>query len=402
MPSFSTEELQQLRRDTPGTEHRIHLNNAGAALMPRPVIEAAQNHLKLESEIGGYEAASLMRKEASAFYRSVGRLLNAPPQQIAWAVSATQAYNTALSAIPFKRGDALVTTEDDYVSNQIAFLQLSERYGVHVHRARSSPDGAVDLSDMARLLHELQPKLVAVTHIPTNAGRVQAVAEIGALCQAQDTLYMVDACQSAGQLPLDVQALHCDFLTATFRKFLRGPRGAGLLYVSERVLDHGYAPLFMDLHSAEWATADTYQARAGAKRFETWERSYALVLAARTAADYANELGIDRIAARVQQLAQYLKEALQGLPGLKVLEEAPLRCGILSLLMPGWAPERLIPALNHEGINASIAYRSSAVIDFGQKGIAWALRLSPHYYNTEAELDRAAEVLAGLCEKPLI
>ena len=392
-------DLDQLRSDTPGVQHRIHLNNAGASLMPRPVLEAAQRHLQLESEIGGYEAAALVRESSIGFYESVARLLNAKPDHIAWSGSATQAYNTALSAIPFEPGDAIITTNDDYVSNQIAFLQLVRQYNLKLHRARALPDGGVDTGHLRELISAHRPKLVAVTHVPTNSGLVQTVEGIGEVCRAHGGYYLVDACQSAGQLPLDVQALHCDFLTATFRKFLRGPRGAGFLYVAGRVLEEGLEPKFMDLQSAAWTAPDAYRPRKSAVRFETWERSPALVLAARTATNYAIQIGIADIADRVAMLAAHLRQKLALSEGVQVLDRGKQLCGIVTLAVEGWSPKTIIPALNQEGINASVSGKSSAIIDFEQKGVSWALRFSPHYYNTIPELDQSVAVLRKLLLK---
>ncbi|MEQ8707198.1 MAG: aminotransferase class V-fold PLP-dependent enzyme [Phaeodactylibacter sp.] len=388
--------IEQLRADTPGVQHRIHLNNAGASLMPNPVLEAAQRHLQLESEIGGYEAAALVREQSIGFYESVAQLLNAKPDQIAWSGSATQAYNTALSAIPFQAGDTILTTEDDYVSNQIAFLQLAKQYNIKLLRARTLPEGGADTAHLKELIHTHRPKLVAVTHVPTNSGLVQNIMGIGEICRAHGGYYLVDACQSAGQLPLDAAALHCDFLTATFRKFLRGPRGAGFLYVAGRVLEEGLEPRFMDLHSAAWTAPDAYRPRKSAVRFETWERSYALVLAARAATHYALALELEPIAARVSMLAAQLREKLAGLSGVRVLDHGQQLCGIVTVALEGYSPKAIIPDLNQHGINASVSGKSGAMIDFEKKGVDWALRFSPHYYNTPAELEQVADTLQAL------
>jgi len=400
MAESSIELLQQWRADTPGVANRIHLNNAGAALMPRPVLDAVMEHLELEMSIGGYEAAQAMRRETQSFYPSVAALIGAQAHQIAFANSATDAYNKALSAIPFERGDVILTTSDDYVSNQLAFLQIARRFGVRVIRAAQHPEGGVDVKQLAKLIDQHQPRLVAVTHVPTNSGLAQPVAEIGSLCRERRILYLVDACQSAGQLPLDVQAIHCDFLSATFRKFLRGPRGAGFLYVSDRVLADGLEPLFLDLHSATWNANNDYEARADARRFELWERPYALVLGGRAAADYAMEIGLPRIEARVRQLAGHLREALQYLDALQVLDRGRDLCGIVTFHAPGRRPGRLKAALEQRRINTSIVTLESARIDFRDKDVEWAIRASPHYYNSMEELNNFVEILQHLVTSP--
>lgn len=399
MTSFSPAHLAQLRRDTPGAANRLHFNNAGAALMPRPVFDAIQEHLELEMAIGGYEAAAAMRQETKAFHDSVATLIGAQPHQIAFATNATDAFNKALSSIPFEKGDVLLTTRDDYVSNQIAFLELGRRFGVKIVWAEDRPEGGVDLDSMAELIKQHRPRLVAATHVPTNSGLVQPVATIGEICREHGALYLIDACQSAGQLPLDVKELQCDFLSATFRKFLRGPRGAGFLYVSDRALGMGLEPLFLDLHSARWTETDQYEARPDGRRFELWERPYALVLGSRAAADYAVDIGLSAIEQRVKTLAARLREKLQSINGLQVLDRGPELGAIVSMTAEGWKPRDFKAAFDRRRINTSLNSRAYARFDFETKGVEWSLRASPHYYNTEEEVDTfveaTREILSG-------
>ncbi|MCB0629332.1 MAG: aminotransferase class V-fold PLP-dependent enzyme [Saprospiraceae bacterium] len=387
---------QQYHNDTPGAANFIHLNNAGAALMPTPVIQAMEAHLQLELNNGGYEAAAMQRKAIDRFYPVLADLLQAQSHNIAFTASATDSYNRALSSILFKARDVILTTTNDYVSNQIAFLQLQQRFGVQLVRAENLPEGGVDPASVEKLIKLHHPQLVAVTHIPTNSGLIQPVEAIGELCQKYGCLYLVDACQSAGQLPLDVSALHCDFLTATFRKFLRGPRGSGFLFVSDRVLDEGLAPLFLDLHSATWPEADRYEPDATAKRFENWERAYALVLGAVASVDYALGVGLDEIAGAVQGHAAYLRQRFADSDNLKVLDKGKQLGGIVTLHLSGQQPARVKAGLRTASVNTSLVFRGSALIDFEEKGVDWALRLSPHYYNTVEELDMAVDKILAL------
>ncbi len=237
MTFWSTERIDHLRSETPGCAHRIHFNNAGAGLMPQPVIAAITEHIDLEAEIGGYEAGDARLEAIDASYRAVATLLNTASRNIAFVENATVAYAQALSSIPFEQGDVLLTTTNDYVSNQIMFLSLVKRFGIEIVRAPDTESGEVDIDGLRAEVAERKPRLVAVTHVPTNSGLVQPVEAIGAVCREMETLYLVDACQSVGQRVIDVEAIGCHFLSATSRKFLRGPRGAGFLYAADSVLD---------------------------------------------------------------------------------------------------------------------------------------------------------------------
>ena len=382
--------LDQIRSETPGVAHRIHLNNAGAGLMPNCVLEAIEQHLRLESQIGGYEAADAREAEIQTAYDEVAKLINSESSNIAFCENATSAYALALSSFPFQEGDSILTTDDDYVSNQIMFLSLRERFGVGIVRAPNAPAGGVDVEAMVELMDQRRPVLVAVTHIPTNSGLIQGVTEIGKACRQREIWFLVDGCQSIGQVPIDVQRIGCDFFTASFRKFLRGPRGIGFMFVSNRVLESSLAPLFPDLRSAVWSAANRFEIQRTAKRFENWEFPYALVLGAGQSAAYALELGVGICSRRALGLATSIREALSKMENAITLLDFGDKLGaIVTVHLPGRDADSIKSELDKRKINTSISLGSYAVIDFGKKNVDWALRISPHYYNTESEIDTA-------------
>jgi len=393
--SRTLEDISALRADTPGLAHRVHLNNAGASMMPTPVVDAIQNHIDLEARIGGYEAAAEVAAEIDAAYGHLATLLGTSPDRVAMTEHATASFTAALSSIPFERGDVIVTTRNDYVSNQIQYLSLAHRLGVEVVRAEDAPEGGVDLHAMEELIHKRRPKLVALTQVPTNSGLVQDADAVGGMCRARGILYLVDGCQSVGQMPVDVERMACDFFSGTSRKYMRGPRGAGFLYVSDRVLEAGLEPLFPDMRGADWIDTDLYQPSPDARRFETWEFQYGLVLGTGAAAAYTNELGIEAIRDRAWSMASTLRERLAELPGCRVLDRGPVLGATVTASFQGHVPADLVSALRTRGINTSSQTRIDAVIDYDDKGVDGALRMSPHYFNTEADLD---ELLGALQE----
>jgi len=383
---ISSAQLHLLRQDTPACLEVLHFNNAGASLTPLPVQQAVQEHLLLEYQMGGYEAAAINAEKSNAFYAAVAEMLHTQPRQIAFTTSATDAYNRALTSISFEPGDLILTTENDYASNQIAFLQIAKRFGANIQIAPESPAGGVDTQAMCQLIRDQVPRLVAVTHMPTSSGLIQDITTIGKACREVDTLYIVDACQTAGQLPLDVEAIGCDFLTATFRKFLRGPRGTGFLFVSERVLNSEMAPFYLDLHSAEWAEFNEYQPQADARRFELWERNHALVHGAAAAARYAQAIGLGAIAERSSMLAQQLRAILSEHAAIQVMDKGENLGAIVTCYLNNQEPLALLAQLRQEKIHTSISGITNAQYDFQRKNIPWVLRLSPHYYNTTEEI----------------
>lgn len=361
--------------------------------MPEPVMKAIKQHLELESDHGGYEAAAMAKSRIQGFYQSLARLLKCEPRNIAFAANATDAYSRALSAIPFRKGDIILTTRQDYVSNQLAFLQLVRRSGIAIRYADTLPEGGVDPNSVREMIKQERPRLVAVTHMPTYSGLIQDVEAVGRICREHDILYLVDGCQTVGQLDLDMRDIGCDFFSATFRKFLRGPRGTGFLFISDRVLESGLHPLFIDLQSAIWTGNATYRLADSARKFELWERAHALVLGARAATEYALAVNPVHIEQRVCHLAKELRQKLELVDKIDVLDRGPALGGIVTLHVPGWHPNNLKAVLDQANINCSLVHMESARFDFQERGIEWALRLSPHYYNLDADLDEVTGIL---------
>ena len=391
-----SEDLAHWRSDTPGCTGLVHLNNAGAALVPRPVRDAILGHLALEETLGGYEAADAQVEPLRQTYADVARLLGADARNVALVQNSTVAFAQAISAFDLAPGDVIVTSRSDYASNQIMYLSLARRRGVEIIRAPDAPEGGVDPEAVRQLLARRRPALVALTWIPTNSGLVQPVEAVGRICREADVPYLVDGCQAVGQMPVDVGRLHCDYLTAATRKFLRGPRGLGFLYVSDRMLDTGAHPLLVDMHGADWTDADAFELTPDARRFETWEFAYALVLGLGAAARYALDVGLDTARDRARELAEYARRRLAALPGVRVLDRGPELCAIVTAAVEGRDTKDIKLELRRRGINTSSPHREDAVIDMDEKGTESALRISPHYYNTKEEIDTAVAALGEM------
>lgn len=357
------------------------------------MLQAIQEYLTLESLTGGYETAALQATAVNRFYDAAASLVNGQPRNIAFTSSSTNSFARALSSISFQRGDTIVIANEDYVSNQLAFLSLQKRAGVQLLRAASLADGGVDVTDMEQLIRKHRPRLVSLTHVPSYSGLVQPVAAIGKICRELDITYLVDVCQSAGQLPLDAEAMGCDFMCGSMRKFLRGPRGAGFLYVSDRILAQPLAPLYVDLNGAQWTAQDDYELAPDAKRFQDWEQSHALMSGSHAAIAYALRIGLDVIAERNNVLCTWLRSQLQQLPGVRLLDKGAQLCSIITLSIPDVNPQWLVKYLRDKHINTALGTNSGSLIDFADKGVDWALRISPHYYNTEEEGAELIEVL---------
>lgn len=390
------EALVRWRSETPGCGIRVHLNNAGASLMPAVVKDAITAHLGREAIEGGYEAADAQAPAVAAAYDAVARLIGAAARNIAVVPSATDGFALALSAFDFAPGEVILTSSDDYISNQLMYLSLAARRGVRVVRVPDGPMGGVDLRAFEELVERERPRLVALSWIPTNSGLVQPAAAVGALCAAAGVPYLLDACQAVGQMVVDVRELQCDYLATTARKFLRGPRGIGVLYVSDAALDRGDHPLLVDMRGARWTEPDAFALVDDARRFENWEFAYALVLGLGAAAQYANALDIAVAARRAHALAALARQRFGSIRGVRGLDRGEQLSAIATFTVEGHAARDLVLALRERGINTSAQSRGDALIDLTRKGAETLLRVSPHYFNTEDEIETAARGLEKL------
>jgi selenocysteine lyase/cysteine desulfurase len=310
--------------------------------------------------------------------------------------SASEGWSRAFSAIeftrPFSPTDRILVSSAEYASNVLPLMQLAMRNGARIEFIPDGDDGAVDVEAFLRMV-DMDVAIVAVTHCPSQNGLVNDVAAIGSVLRETDTWYIVDACQSIGQLPVDVAAIGADFVSATGRKFLRGPRGTGFLYASDAALDE-LEPFPLDLHSATW-TSDGYEVRGSARRFEYWEKSYAALLGMGAAIDYALDWGIDLLSLRIAELAQYARDGLESVPGVHVHDRGRIRSGIVTLTRDGIPAAELVAHIKASGVNVSLSTPDYSRRDFDTQGLDGVVRVSPHAYNTTEEIDRLLVAVAA-------
>jgi selenocysteine lyase/cysteine desulfurase len=387
-------DLKRLRADTPGCTKVAHFNNAGSSLPPKPVLKAVIDHLKLEAEIGGYEAAAKAGERLEAVYASVAKLINARPDEIALVENATRGWDMAFYAMQFKPGDRILTGIAEYASNVISYLQIAKRTGAVVEPVPNDKYGQVSVVDLERMI-DRRVKLLSFTHVPTNGGLVNPAAKIGAVAKRHGIPFLLDACQSVGQIDIDVRRIGCTMLSATGRKYLRGPRGTGFLYVQRDWITR-LEPPFLDLHAAEWVAKDRYEIRKDARRFENWESYVAGRLGLGAAADYALKIGMKAIEADLTEKAAQLRAGLAGIPGVTVHDIGRKKGGIVTFTKEGAGAGAIKAALGKRRINTSVSGASSTLFDMSARGLRELVRASVHYVNSAAEIDRLIAAVAEI------
>jgi cysteine desulfurase/selenocysteine lyase len=384
-------DLERARRETPGCENVLHFNNAGAALMPHTVLDAVVNHLRLEAAIGGYEAKEREIDAVEHVYEAAARLINCAPDEIAVIENATRAWDMAFYAIPFKPGDRILTARAEYISNYIAYLQISRRTGALIDVIPDDEHGQTSVEALREMLDE-RVKLISITHVPTHGGLVNPAAQIGRIAREAGILYLLDACQSVGQMPIDVEEIGCDILSTTGRKYLRGPRGTGLLYVRRSLIER-LEPPFLDMHAARWVSRDRYEICRDARRFENWETYYAGKVGLGVAIDYALGWEVSKTWTVVQKLGESLRRRLKELDFIKVHDLGAVLCGIVTFTVEGVASEEVQRKLAANKINVSVSLEEYSRLDLSERKLKDIVRASVHYYNTEEEIARFCDCL---------
>ncbi|MFX1759989.1 aminotransferase class V-fold PLP-dependent enzyme [Rhodococcus sp. As11] len=379
-------DLQAARRDTPGCFDRVFLDSAGSSLPPTPVLDTMLAHLRREAEVGGYVAADERLDDLTAVKTSLGRLFDVPETSIALSDGASRAWTSFFYAVPLRPGDRILISQAEYAANAIAALQRARATGATVEVVPSDPSGRLDVEALEGMLDE-RVRLVSVVHAPTNGGLVNPVREVADAAHAVGALLLLDACQSVGQLPVSVPELDVDALSGTGRKWLRGPRGTGFLYVRPRLVT-ALEPAVLDLHSASWTSPDSYELAPDAARFEMWEAGVAARLGLGAAVDYLLELGVDAVAEAVAYRAGHVRDGLAGIGGVTVTDLGERHSGIVSFTVDGRDPREVRDALAERSVTVTVSGRSSTLLDMTARDLPSVVRASPHYFVSPADVDR--------------
>ena len=378
--------IDRVRADTPAVRDVLHFNNAGSALPPTVVVDTVVDYLRREAEFGGYEAAAEAAETLAATYSSLAALVGGRADQIAVIENATRAWDMAVYGFPFKQGDRVITARSEYGSNLLAFLQLKKRFGIEIVLVEDDADGQIDL-DALEVELERGAAMMSLSHIATSGGLINPAAEVGRRCREHDVFFVLDACQSLGQVPLDVAELNCDVLSTTGRKYLRGPRGTGFLWVGDKAMEILEPPL-IDQYAAVFISDDEYELLPDAKRFENWERYFAGQLGLGAAADYLLDLGVEATTARLWELGAEVRARLDVMPGVTVHDKGPNRGGIVTFTVENMTATEVKASLSADRINTSVSVASTSRYDLGNRGLDEVVRASVHYYNTLEEVSR--------------
>ncbi len=390
-----TIDVEAIRNETAGVATVTHLNSAGCSLPPDPVLNTVVEWLQTEARVGGYELVADRADQLQGVYPAAAALFGGDPKNWAFVESATRAWNAAVSSLRFDPGDRLLTTRAEYPSNMGGLLRAREFDDVSVEIIPDDEHGQLDLDALADLLDD-RVRLVSVTHIPTQGGLINPVEAVGAMLADHDAMYVVDACQSAGQIPVHVDTIGCDVLSFTGRKFLRGPRGTGMVWASDRALARMGNPAGVDMQGAAWTAPLTIEPLPDAGRFEPYEVFFGGKVGLAAALEYAVNVGIEEIADRNAMLSTRLRSGLEALPKVHTHDLGQNKSAIVTFTVDGHDPDAIRAYLRSHGVNASLSFEGSARLDFPARNLTTVVRASVHYFNTEEEIDRTIDLIDQL------
>ncbi len=393
-------DIDQIRADTPALNDVTFMNAAGSSISPEPVYNGMAFILDEEARIGGYHTHYKYEQELEVdLYASVAQLINCKPSEVAIVENATVAWQKIFYslALTWKKGDIILSSTTEYGANLIAFMHVKKLYGVETIVLPDNELGEIDVIAMDAQIEALNGAdknvvLIAISHIPSNNALVQPAEAVGKVANKYGITYLLDACQSIGLYPVNVKKIGCDFLTTTSRKFLRGPRGNGFLYVSSKQLET-IEPAMLDFFGAELDGAHNYNLRKDARRFENWENAYALRAGLHAAVDYALDLGLHKIWKRTQIISSKMREAIAEIPQMHIADLGSVQCSIITCYHETKPAAEIRKFLENKNILLTTASDHSAPWDGEQRKLPMKLRFSPHYYNDKNDVDTVIEIL---------
>ena len=384
----------EIRDETPACKNQLFFNSAGSSLISEKTKQIMISYLQEESVLGGYDLMMENYNKFDQFYVQAAQLIHAKPENISFQGSATDAYSKVIYSIDWKKGDRVLVSQEEYVSNLLSLYRLRDQVGVKIDFIKTDEFGDIDYEYLESELQKTTYRLLAVTHIPTSSGLIQDAERIGALAKKHHVRYLLDACQSIGQIEVDVNKIQCDYLSVTGRKFLRGPRGTGFLYVADHIIKNEESPICFDLNGAIWEARETYRFTSDSKRFEYWEKSYVNLLGLTQSIRELNHIGMKSIAAYNEELSQYFRKSIESIPGVKLFDQGRRKGNIITWMASGMTQEQHMDALEKIGVRFSFAMKKSAFIDFERKELDWAVRFSPHYFNLRSECDQFVDAFS--------
>lgn len=380
-------DVERVRSDTQVAQEVIYFNNARVSPYPRPAARAIRDFVEVEATGGWAELdATEIHRDTRA---ALARLLNSTEDNTILTTSATHAFNLIVNGLDWGPDQNVVMSDLAYRSIAIALLHLEARLGVQL-RVAPSDELLIDPETLLALVDD-KTRLVVVPQLATFSGVIQPVTRLAELLAETGALFAVNGTQALGQIPVDVQAIGSDFFFATSRKWLRGPRGLGVLNVKPGLIPR-LLPTTVGHTAALWTGPGEYEIVASPDRFHAGDHPFALMKGLSASADYAMGVGVESIFERNLELGSYAREALRS-AGIKIHDDVHGQTGNIPLQVGERDPDDVVDHLRAHGVAACVIYEENNLLALRRMGARSLVRLSISYFNTKEEIDRVSALL---------
>ena len=371
----------------------INFNNAGASKNPKFVVNKIKEYLDEEVIFGGYYAAEKNKKHIINFYKNLSFLINCHESEISFVPSSTYGWNFFLDSVNLEKGDNTIIFDNEYGNN---FLSLLKKKNVEIRVSEIDTNGKICLSNLKKKIDK-KTKIICVCHIASQSGNIQNVEEICKVSKKLNNqiIFLLDACQSIGHIKIDVKKINCDVMVGSGRKYLRGPRGTGFMYIKDSIKKN-IRPSIFDSRSCVLKKMKTILYKKNL--FETFEFPPALIIGLSESLSYLNKLGIKKIEKKIKNLSIYFRKKIKKINSVTVYENPLLLSGINTMSVEKKPVEKIHKYLLKKNILTSICSTSTSYHHFEKMNVKKLLRISFHHYNTRKEIDYLVEVLNDLAK----
>ncbi|WP_129358317.1 MULTISPECIES: aminotransferase class V-fold PLP-dependent enzyme [Micrococcaceae] len=391
---------QRVRDETPVTHRYAYFDTAAAAPPVRSAVQAMTDYLAKTVDSGPYLPS--LRAE---IYRKIedirgktARFIGAEPEEIAFTRNGTESISLIGRGIVWRAGDELILPDTEMLSNVAIWRQLESEIGIRIVTVRADEHGLIDPTSVANAISE-RTRLISFVSLSNVTGAVQPVAQICQVARKAGVLTHVDAAQSLGMIPTDINQIGCDFLSACTRKGLRSVEGSGILYVRQEHISN-LSPVLAGWWNASIGEDGGIGFPDTARRFEAGSPNVPVILALEKAIDYAENIGVADIEAHVRELTEYAVTKIRSIDGASVYgpPDSTHRLGIIPFNVAGIDPAELVAALAEQGIIIESGHFMATPI-LKAYGIETMARASLHYFNSQTEIDRMTSIIKSFLEK---
>lgn len=367
----------------------IKFNSAGSSSLDSYILTKMFDYFSLENKLGGYEAFEVEKKKIERFYLNVAKLINCRATEVSFSFSSTLAWNQVFNSIPLSKKENIVIFENEYSSNHISILKRKNAFN-DLRIVKTNKYGSIDFEDLEKKI-DLKTKVLHVTHIASQCGNEFPIDAIGKVLKRKNpnSIYFIDACQSAGQKEINVKKLRCDILVASGRKYLMGPRGTAFLYVKSS-LKKKLQSSILDMTSTRIKYTDNLVMNKNYRFLETFEHSPALKLGFSLAIRNTLNIGVKNINKRLIKLSKYLRLKLNENNKIYFYENANFLSGINTIDFKGYSNNEVFNYLKKNKIYANLTTSNVSYLYFKKIKKKELLRVSFNYYNTKNEIDKFA------------